>query len=294
MKLIPGHAPSRRQIVIASWDGQKFMCGQSECLQSRGNSVIGLLKLAFSQISANEKNALHPFIVNLWTGDYPTAIDEGYHAFCHNTYSSKLVPDFNFMGWPEVRIKDYEETCSEILKASKTPPQHNKLFWAGCAITNTARGKLIEITDGDNRMDINDIGFWLGEQPKSGLSTTSSGFFVSLPDHCKYKYLIDIQGWGYSGRVKHLLHTNRPLFYQERNCNEYWFFRMKPFIHYIPLKNDLSDFYERFEWAENNYKDCLRIAKNAQQFAITNLRRRNAINRYKDMILGLGKIDKKK
>ena len=43
-----------------------------------------------------------------------------------------------------------------------------------------------------------------------------------------------------------------------------------------------------FEWAEKNYDECLRIAKNAQEFAIENLSQNHAIDRYKDTLLRLG------
>ena len=59
---------------------------------------------------------------------------------------------------------------------------------------------------------------------------------------------------------------------------------MKPFVHYIPVKNDLSDFYEKFEWAKNNEHECTKIGKNAQDFAANNLRRSNAIQRYVDIL----------
>ena len=34
----------------------------------------------------------------------------------------------------------------------------------------------------------------------------------------------------------------------------------KPWIHYIPIKTDLSDFKEKLEWAKSNDKELRRIA----------------------------------
>ena len=116
----------------------------------------------------------------------------------------------------------------------------------------------------------------------------NSGTFTSLPDHCNYKYLIDIEGNGYSGRVKHLLHTGRPLFYQKRYWNEYWFFKMEPFVHYIPIENDFSDFNQKFNFILENDDVAEEIGNNAREFAIKNLRRKNAVEKYRDLFVSLG------
>jgi len=273
-----------QQTVEVSWNGEGFNISKRECFKDRGDAIESLISLALLKITNEEKRNLKNFSMKVWTGDYPTGIDAlpGTYAFCYPKYSNMLAPDFNFMNWPSVGVMDYEETCKNIIEESKKPFLHSQLFWAGSGYTNKARGSMIEMTKNDKRMSINDVGHWKG-------SETSSGFFVSLPNHCHYKYLIDIQGWGYSGRVKHLLHSKRPLFFQERDCNEYWFFDLEPFVHYIPVKKDLSDFYEKFEWCEKNYGDCIKIAENAQNFAINNLRRQNAVDKYKEII-----IDKKK
>ena len=63
---------------------------------------------------------------------------------------------------------------------------------------------------------------------------------------------------------------------------------MEPFVHYIPVKNDLSDFYEKFEWAKQNENECNKIAKQAQDFAKENLSRSNAVERYRDIIYMVG------
>jgi spore maturation protein CgeB len=42
---------------------------------------------------------------------------------------------------------------------------------------------------------------------------------------------------------------------------------LKPFVHYIPIKKDFSDLFEKIEYLKNNDKEAERIAKNAQEFA---------------------------
>lgn len=262
------------------FDGVQFKFDASRCYQTRGTSSVELVKKAIEGI----KFTLKPFTLILFTGDY---IHDYPFSFSGPEYTDFLIPDFNFWAWPEVGIEDYEDTCEKIIEASKKEPEYNKLFWAGNTNTNIGRKKFKIMTEGDKDIVVDDTGNWV-VKPGMRRLETGSRTFTSLSDHCKYKYLIDFLGNGYSGRVKHLLHTGRPLFYQERQWNEYWFFDMEPFVHYIPVKNDLSDFYEKFEWAKNNEDECVKIGKQAQDFAKENLRRSNAVERYIDIIRIVG------
>jgi len=51
-----------------------------------------------------------------------------------------------------------------------------------------------------------------------------------------------------------------------------WFFKpLKPYVHYVPLKHDLSDLIEKIEWAKENDDLCKQISKNSSDFALNNL-----------------------
>jgi hypothetical protein len=143
------------------------------------------------------------------------------------------------------------------------------------------------MTKEDTRINIVNVNNWHWDD-KLKRAVTNNGKYTSMLDHCKFKYLIDFQGYGYSGRTKYLLHSGRPLFYVLRDWNEYWYFDMKPMVHFIPIRSDLSDFYEKFEWAENNYDKVIEIANNGKQFAIDNLKRSDAIERYKQILIREG------
>jgi glycosyltransferase involved in cell wall biosynthesis len=63
---------------------------------------------------------------------------------------------------------------------------------------------------------------------------------------------------------------------------------MQPFYHYIPVKEDLSDFKEKYEWAKKNPEYCKFISQNALEFSKKNLKREDAIARYKNILMRLG------
>ena len=52
----------------------------------------------------------------IYTGDY---IENYPISFSGPEYTDYLVPDFNFWAWPEVGIDDYEDTCNQMLEASR-------------------------------------------------------------------------------------------------------------------------------------------------------------------------------
>lgn len=60
---------------------------------------------------------------------------------------------------------------------------------------------------------------------------------------------------------------------------------LKPFVHYIPVKADLSDLQEKYDWAEANPEKAKEIAANALEYAKTHLTREAAIQHYSKIIL---------
>ena len=95
--------------------------------------------------------------------------------------------------------------------------------------------------------------------------------FVSLAGHCRYRYLIDLEGAGYSGWLKLLLFAGRPLFIQTRWRREFFFDGLVPFKHYIPVKQDLSDLSSQIDLAEANPELAAAIAREGQELGIGNL-----------------------
>jgi hypothetical protein len=206
------------------------------------------------------------FAVN--TGDYELN-DYDYSYSKQNSYN-KLVPDFNFHAWPGAGINDYNEFIKDIDAAGKQPYEQNKVGWIG-SISHPNREILLDI--GNNNKELFDFKRWgnwhyatlSNPDPNSKYVSTP---YISTPDLVKmYAFLIDVEGEGYSGRVKHLLWSHRPLLLQDRPHKEYFYEFMKEWEHFIPVKRDLSDLVEKTQWCLNNYSEALKIAENAYQFA---------------------------
>jgi hypothetical protein len=51
-----------------------------------------------------------------------------------------------------------------------------------------------------------------------------------------------------------------------------WFYRaLKPYVHYVPVKDDLSDLLEQIQWSKDHDNLCQEIADNATEFVLNNL-----------------------
>ena len=274
---------SDREILHINYDGHILSFKEQQCFESRGKSTIAMVQEAFDSLDSHLKASLKPFSASFYLGDK----NPNPFSYCSQAYDDRTIPCHAFHQWKEIGIEDYDSVCDEMQKKGAFPPKDERLFWIGNAATHPTRLIFIEIAKARDDILAIDSGFWHGP---IGSRKQTTNQYISLPDHCNYKYLMDIQGNGYSGRAKLLFHSNRPVFYQDRPRNEYWFFQMVPYTHYIPVKEDFSDLQEKLDWAKTHPKECNAIAANALQFAKTNLRRANAIQRYQEILLMLGDL----
>lgn len=202
------------------------------------------------------------------------------------TYSKKdsynnLVPDFNFHSWPQVGINDYENFFKEIDRAGLNNYEINKVGWIGNTNTNFRRKEMLEIGNKNNDLfDFFDMN-WI----QSGNVFLNSTKYISTPELVKkYSMLIDIEGNGYSGRLKHLLWSHRPLLIVDRPHKEFFFEFLKEWEHYIPVKRDLSDLIEKTKWCLDNYDKALQIGENAFQFSKLHLTRDACYDKWNNII----------
>lgn len=186
-------------------------------------------------------------------------------------------PDWVFCHWPSADIHSFENTKNQIIFESNKQPTIDKVGWFGNihsplsdVIEYTTRPLLLKI--GNENPDLFDVIHV--QVPQSTVTN-----YLSLPDLIKYKYLIDIGGNGYSGRLKFLLFSKRPLLIVDRNFVEYFYHDLIPYTHYIPVNMDLSNLLEQVNWMKMNPEKALEIANNAFYFALNNFTEDKLIER---------------
>ena len=253
--------------------------------ESRNISTMKLLALALTRIRKQLKHSFEvPVITYDLAGEYPFKCLA--YAKKDGQSNVTLIPDFFFDGWTTIGCNNYDLYMDEIVNNSHKAPIYDKCFWSGSLNIHPSRIHFFEMSKTDNRLKCLPIN-WKYEELTPG-KKLSKDTVTELKDFNQYKYLIDLPCIGYSGRFKALLFFGRPVFKvlssPDEQLKEYFYDDLKPFVHFIPVNNDLSDLKEKLDWAENHYEDALKIAKNAQQYAITHLRTENAISYLEQII----------
>lgn len=204
-------------------------------------------------------------------GDRGTMHDK--YTFCCDKlrpeFFSNCGPDFCFHAWPGANINSFEILRDEIIQAGIEPTRNRKIGWYGnihsgdgSVPESYTRPRLHEI--GMQNSEIMTIQHVSGNDIKPGNPN-----YMSIPDLVRnFSYLIDIGGNGYSGRLKFLLFSRRPILLIDRRYLEYFHTKLEPYVHYIPVKEDLSDLLDQIEWMFNEPEKTKQIAENAFEFAV--------------------------
>ena len=96
--------------------------------------------------------------------------------------------------------------------------------------------------------------------------------YKDIVEQIKYKYILDVDGWAntwdatiwklYSGSV--LLKTD--------SIWEQWYYdKLDPWVHYVPVENDFSDLDEKIKWCILHDTECQKIVKNSREFVFKQL-----------------------
>lgn len=91
---------------------------------------------------------------------------------------------------------------------------------------------------------------------------------VSETDSQAYKYLIDVDGNTCSfSRMAWILYSNSVLLKPESTQVQWYYARLKPYIHYLPINADFSNLRAQFNWAQAHQQMAEEIANNGHNLA---------------------------
>ena len=165
--------------------------------------------------------------------------------------------------------------CKE---AALKPWQDKRAFWRGSLFTDFSRRCLFE----------------LGKKYPQYLLVEDSnrgGKFIPMSEQARYKYLIDTRGNAWSSRLQTLIKLGRVIFVADRPYREWFFDRLKPEEHYVPVKEDMSDLIEKICYMEQHPEIYEKIVRNLNEFVEENLTPRRIVFEAKELILRYGVID---
>ena len=162
--------------------------------ESRNQSVIDLL------LKANEYKKLPNVQFLVFTNDYINNSSLYKYpyllTFCKNIfYNTNLFPNFNFNHWLEAKIGNYKDVYNNFINNTiEWKDKENTIFWTG-SNTNILRKKIYDyskkITNKNINLNIN-------------LLSKDNKKYIPLEDISKYKYLLNINGYSYAGRLNYL------------------------------------------------------------------------------------------
>lgn len=169
-----------------------------------------------------------------------------------------LIPDTDFItsnGYKELR-KHIDD--SDLSWEQKYP----RLYWRGAP-----HGFPYQVYDPENISSQRKLLLKFSNQ----LPTICDAAFsctTQKKEMLGYKYLIDIDGEvnAWSG-LFWKLYSGSVVFKVESHYEQWYYSDISPWVHYVPVKGDLSDLYDRFEWALQNDEACRHIAENGKKFA---------------------------
>ena len=103
-----------------------------------------------------------------------------------------------------------------------------------------------------------DSGVWEAMQAQ-GLCQLG-GTYPTANDLRTFKYLVDIDGNACSFRFLSLLGHGAVVFKVQPSYTEFFDPFVVPYVHYIPVKGDMSDLIEKIEWARHHDEEASKIA----------------------------------
>lgn len=95
---------------------------------------------------------------------------------------------------------------------------------------------------------------------------------VSRAKHLQYKYLVDVDGNSCSYERLFWALLSNSLVVKQITDNVQWYYGgLQPYVHYLPVKEDLSDLIEKLNWAEAHDAQCEKMAEEATRFVEENI-----------------------
>lgn len=89
---------------------------------------------------------------------------------------------------------------------------------------------------------------------------------LSLVELYSYRYLLVLDGHVSAFRLSDYLRSGSVVFLQDSPYKLWYSDFLQPYIHYIPVKSDLSNLIDQIYWARANDASCIAIVENARAF----------------------------
>lgn len=190
-----------------------------------------------------------------------------------------LVPDFLV-----TRESGWHRDLNDVNEKYRTIPweeREERAFWRGAASDKiyTAQNYRekprfrISLLSHEHP-DVVDAGFCRAPEEVNQILSDLKLLLGNTPvtGHLSYKYLPVLDGWmcTFPGFQWRLLSGSLTL-KQESDEVQYFYGAVKPYVHYVPVKNNMDDLLDKITWAKEHDAECRIMAEKAREFALQNL-----------------------
>lgn len=112
---------------------------------------------------------------------------------------------------------------------------------------------------------------------------------LSFVQQSKFKYILSLPGRGFTWYLTYALLTGSAVFIQENTAVQWYQEEILPYVHFIPVSNDLSNLIDQIEWARMNQQKTMQIAEAGRKFALEHFSPDSIEQAAKDSILKIAK-----
>ena len=171
-------------------------------------------------------------------------------------YKSILFPNFNFNHWKEAKIDYYSNiynNFTNIQNKISWKDKYDTIFWSG-SNTNKIRQKIYNganiYNKNKNKNNNNNNNYknhnYLINLNNNNFNNNNNNKYYSIEEHSKYKYLINMNGYAYGGRLNYLFLTGSCIIILkntniEKQWEEFFYDYFQPGIDYIEILYDEDD-----------------------------------------------------
>lgn len=195
-----------------------------------------------------------------------------------------------------------QETGNVFLYSCREYPQIIKRDWknktdkavfrgatTGAGVNSQTNQRLKALDISEERPDLLDVGItsWNFRPRKYEgeryLQTIERSHYpkankLSLQDQSNYKYILTLEGHVAAYRLSYELSTESVILLANSRWKMWYYKFLKPYVHYVPVSENLEDLVEKIEWCRNNDAECEKIALNAKKFYDTYLGTRGVLD----------------
>jgi hypothetical protein len=240
-------------------------------------------------INLRDHPILHKELKNSYTSIVNKPLDDKY---IHKEYCPILsvggcidnadIPMITQDDWKRIGKKIYPDDCKNgyidepyIIEWDN---KYNKAVFrgsaTGCAIGNdNIRIKASKISlEYPDLLDAGVISFnrkmkkSIGKPLQLIIPDIKKSNFMTISEKSKYKYILNLDGHVSAFRLGHEFSLKSVILIPDSQYYLWFFFILKPYEHYIPIKEDLSDLIEKIQWCKDNDSKCKQIAINSYEF----------------------------